>query len=233
MSTVVVKKTSVFVIVPVKGLANSKERLSPVLNPEERKALTAAMLENVLNALDSSDVREVFVVSSDSNVRQIADKHKFSHISTKRPELNPALAEAIEWCMQKNASSVLILPADVPLVSPKDINRLIELGSQEKTVVLSPSLNGGTNAILLNPPNLIPVIFGTNSFFKHVKEAINKRVTVKFHSSRELILDVDSADDLNKLLEMEDKVESKRVLKQLRISRKRELESLRSIAKET
>lgn len=192
-----------------------------MLTPEERIALTAAMLEDVLKALKSSDVREVLVVSSDSNVQQIASKHKFSHISTKRPELNTALTEAIEWCMQKNAASVLILPADVPLISPADINRLVKLGSREKTVVLSPSMNGGTNALLLNPPNLIPVLFGANSFFNHIREAINLGVNIEFHTSREIMLDVDSADDLNKLLGQEYSIASKQVLKQLRVQKKK------------
>jgi 2-phospho-L-lactate guanylyltransferase len=212
---VVVKKMNVFAIVPVKGLGISKRRLSSVLSPEKRRALTAAMLEDVLNALKSSTVREVLVVSPDSAVRQIADKYGVSYISSRRAGLNPALKEAIEWCVHRNADSVLILPADIPLVSSEDIDKLVALGSEESTVVLSPSLNGGTNALLLNPPNLIPVCFGPNSFFKHVKEAIDRGVAIKFHSSKGIMLDVDSADDLNKMLEIENNIGSKHVLNRL------------------
>jgi 2-phospho-L-lactate guanylyltransferase len=200
---------NVFAIVPVKGLDASKRRLASALSPKKRRALTAAMLSDVLNALKSSMVREVLVVSPDSAVRRVVDKQGFSYIAPKRAGLNPSLKEAIDWCMQKQADSVLILPSDIPLVSSEDINRLVSLGSEKSTVVLSPSLTGGTNALFLNPPNLIPVCFGQNSFFKHVKEARDKGVAIKFYSSRGTALDIDSEEDLNKIIEIENNIKSK------------------------
>ena len=201
-----------FAIVPVKGLDVSKERLSRVLNPEKRKALTAAMLRDILNALKSSTIREVLVISPDSSLKQIADEYGFSFVLSNRVGLNPGLKEAIEWCTQKKADCVLILPADIPLVSPHDIDKVVELGSERSTVVLCPSLDGGTNALLLNPPDAIPVCFGPNSFYKHIKEALDKGVTIKFYSSREMMLDVDAEEDLIKLLEIGGNVISKQVL---------------------
>jgi len=211
---------NVFAVVPVKGLDISKGRLSSVLSPEKRRALTAAMLEAVLKALKSSTVHEVLVVSPDSAVRQVADKYGFSCISSRRAGLNPALKEAIAWCMQRNADSVLILPADVPLISSGDIDKLVTLGSEQPSVVLSPSINGGTNALFLNPPDLIPVCFGKNSFFTHVKEAIGKGVPIRFHSSKEIAMDVDSEEDLNKLLEIKDYTGYKQVFEQIRLLKK-------------
>ena len=38
-------------VVPVKELDRAKERLAPVLPPEQRRALMLAMLEDVLTAL--------------------------------------------------------------------------------------------------------------------------------------------------------------------------------------
>jgi 2-phospho-L-lactate guanylyltransferase len=127
--------------------------------------------------------------------------------------LNPSLKEAIAWCVKKQADSVLILPADLPFVSSEDINRLVALGSEKSTVVLSPSLDGGTNALFLNPPNLISVCFGSNSFFKHVKEALGKGVAIKFYSSRGTALDIDSEEDLKRIREIEGDIMSKQVLK--------------------
>lgn len=216
----VVNRVNVFAVVPVKGFDISKARLSSVLNPEERRALTAAMLEDVLTALKTSTIRQVLVVSPDSAAREIADKYQFSYLSPKDTALNPSLEEAIQWCMQRNTDAVLILPADIPLVSQQDIDKLAELGSEKSTVVLAPSMNGGTNALFLNPPDVIPVCFGPGSFFKHVKEAIVKKVEVRFHSSREIALDIDSEDDLNKLLELKDAAKHKQVFSQIRFLKK-------------
>jgi 2-phospho-L-lactate guanylyltransferase len=204
---------NVFAVVPVKALDASKRRLSSVLSPEKRRVLTAAMLLDVLNASKSSVVREVLVVSPDFAVQRVIDKCGVSYLAPKRAGLNSSLKEAIDGCVQRQADSVLILPADVPLVSAEDINRLVTLGSEQPTVVLSPSLSGGTNALFLNPPNVIPVCFGPNSFFKHVKEARSKGVAIKFYSSRGTALDVDSEEDLKRMIEIEDDVMSKQVLK--------------------
>jgi 2-phospho-L-lactate guanylyltransferase len=216
VSILLVTAVNVFAIVPVKGLDVSKERLSSVLSPEKRKALTVAMLEDVLCALNHSKIAEVLVVSPDANVQPIAGKFKFSFLSPKNTALNASLNEAIDWCLQKNADAVLILPADIPLVSPADIDELMELGSEKSTIVMSPSLYGGTNALLLHPPKVIPVCFGLGSFFKHVKEAIVKKVEIKFHSSREIALDIDSEEELNKLIEYADELDSKKVFAQVR-----------------
>ena len=42
---------SIFAAVPVKDLVNAKQRLVAALPPEDRRALAAAMLEDVLDAL--------------------------------------------------------------------------------------------------------------------------------------------------------------------------------------
>jgi 2-phospho-L-lactate guanylyltransferase len=211
------KTTNVFAIVPVKGLDMSKMRLSSVLSPEKRKALTKAMLENVLGTLKKSTVNEVLVVSSDSSVRGIANQYHFSFIYPKETGLNLSLREAVDWCRKKNADSVLILPADIPLVSSDDISRLLDLGRDESTVVLSPSLDGGTNVLFLRPPNVIPVCFGPNSFSQHIKKALEKDTTLKFYTSRGIMLDVDSEEDLNKMLDDDGCVGSNEVFKQMRL----------------
>jgi len=190
----------VYAIVPVKRLGVSKRRLSKFLSSQERKLLTIAMLEDVLKALKSSIVPEIVVVSSDPNVRVIADRFGVSFFSPSHNGLNPAVEEATAWCMQKQADSVLVVPADIPLLSFEDVNKIVELGnSDEPTVVLSPSSNGGTNALFQKPPNLLYANFGNKSFAKHFKQAQNKGVSVKFHYSTSIALDVDCEEDLLKL----------------------------------
>jgi len=206
---------NVFAVVPVKGLKDSKRRLSKVFAPENRRALTTAMLEDVLGALKGSSIQKVLVVSPDSEVGRIADRFGFSCLSPRHAGLNPALKEGVAWCMKRSADAVLVLPADIPLVGSEDIDRLVEFGSEKSTVVLSPSMSGGTNALFLNPPNLISPCFGPRSFFSHVEEAIERDVAIKFYSSKEIMLDVDSEDDLKKMTEMKKCFGPRRVFRQI------------------
>jgi 2-phospho-L-lactate guanylyltransferase len=209
----------VFAAVFAEELDGSKSRLSAGFAAEERKLLSAAMLEDVLTALQSSVVREVVVIGADSSVRQVADSCGVLFISKERSGLGSAVRKAIAWCNEKKADALLVLPANVPLVSSSDINRIVELGSEGPAVVLSPSITGGTNAVFLNPPNLIKTQLGPDSFFKLVKEAIDKNVVLRFHSSREITLDVASEEDLGKLLEIKNNSVSKRVFEKIRLQR--------------
>jgi 2-phospho-L-lactate/phosphoenolpyruvate guanylyltransferase len=208
----------VYAIVPVKRLGVSKRRLSKFLSPQERKFLTIAMLEDVLNTLKSSAVSEIVVVSNDQNVRVIADRFGASFLSPNRYGLNPAVEEAVVWCLSNQADSVLVVPADLPLLSVMDVNHIVELGSTSKpAVVLSPSENGGTNALFQSPPNLIRMFYGPLSFAKHIKEAQNKGVSVKLHQSESLATDIDSAEDLGKLMKTTNNIASRKVLDQCRL----------------
>jgi len=206
-------------VVPIKCLDTSKKRLSSVLNPQERKELTLAMLEDVLRALQTSTVDKTIVVSNDFTVLNFAHKFGAAYLAQKTSGLNSAIEEATEWCVQEGAEAVLVLPADIPLLSSADVDRIVELGGncEEQTVVLSPSYDGGTNALFQSPPNLICVCFGPRSFLKHIKEAQSKGVCVRLHYSTSVATDIDSAEDLSRLLKTESNTACRRVLGQFNL----------------
>jgi len=211
---------SVYAVVAVKGLDTSKKRLSSVLSPQERMQLTLAMLEDVLNALQASIIEKVVIVSNDYTLRDFAGKFNASHLVQKIAGLNSAVEEATEWCMKQGAQAVLVLPADIPLMSSEDVNTIVELGGcDEQTVVLSRSYDGGTNALFQNPPNLIHACFGPQSFSKHIEEAERRGICFKVHYSIGLATDIDSVEDLGKLLQTEDNTACRRVLKEFELSR--------------
>ena len=121
--------------------------------------------------------------------------------------------------MRNKADSVLVLPADIPLVTSKDIDIIVELGSDERRVVLAPSRDWGTNAFFQCPPHLIPACFGPESFMTHAEEACSKGVCVKFYYSLGVGLDIDSVDDLQVLLKVENETLSKQVLEKFKLTK--------------
>ena len=207
---------AVYAVVPVKKLADSKKRLSTVFTPQERKMLTIAMLEDVLCALKASKVDQVLVTGEDLQVEQTAEKFGAFYLAANGAGLNPAIETAVSWCKKQGAASVLVLPADIPLLATRDLNRILELGNGgDSAVVLSPSRSWGTNALYQNPPKLIPACFGPKSFVNHIREAYQKGVSVRLHFSSGLSADIDDASDLKKLFETENKSVCKRVLEQI------------------
>jgi len=202
-------------IVPVKKLQISKERLSTILSPRERKSLTVVMLEDVLKALRSSAINRIVVISHDSIVHQIADRFDSIYLSENQLGLNLAVEQATEWCIQHQSDSTLILPADVPLVSPEDITQIIELGVETASLVLSPSRNGGTNALFRRPPDLIEASFGLGSYNRHIKEALERGIKPKVYLSSRVTTDIDSEKDLKRFLEIESHTLSRKFLEQI------------------
>jgi len=190
---------STFAVVPVKTLLKSKTRLSNFFSMQERPLFTLAMLEDVLTALKTSKVKSCIIVSSDSTVEELVKSFGMTFINENQKGLNQALNQATKWCILNNAERVLVLPADVPLITSADVDNIVKM-AQNNTMVISPSQNGGTNALLQTPPGIVSPSFGPDSFRKHIKKALAKHARAKIYVSSNIMLDIDSERDLEQLL---------------------------------
>lgn len=206
-----------FALIPVKKLLKSKERLSRVLKPEERRGLVLSMLEDILRATLSSTLHRTVVVGVDPIVRHIVENFGADFVPEIRRGLNNALEDATSWCVKRGAEAVLILPVDIPLITDGDINEIIHLSSEKASIVISPSEDNGTNALMRRPPNVIKTYFGIRSFEKHVNEASREGITVKVYRSPRVSLDIDSVQDLRRFLEVGRRTASYRFLEQIKI----------------
>lgn len=203
----------VYAVVPFKGLRGPKKRLSPILSPQERKQLTQAMFEDVLNALQKSTISKIVIVSRDNTMELVANKFNAFYLAEKNHGLNSAIEEATEWCIKQGAEAVLVLPADIPLLTAEDVSKIIELGNcPEPTVVLSRSFDDGTNVLFRRPPNAIRPSFGLKSFEKHLEEGYSKGLSLKIYHSKGVAMDIDSAEDLEKLFRSECKTACQKVI---------------------
>lgn len=134
--------------------------------------------------------------------------HPPSPLSTP-PEasLNAALTQATAWAADQGASAVLILPADLPLVTATDVAALWQasqhLYSALAMVIAPDRWDQGTNALLVRPPGALHYQFGTNSFQRHCEQA--RQLGMAWHVQRSpgLDLDVDIPDDLESYLVLE------------------------------
>lgn len=188
----------------MKRLSESKTRLSPVLRPRERRTLALRMLEDVLNALAlSSRVEIVVVVSPDPAALSLARSLNATPLEEEPPGgLNQALNQALRFCESRGAKSALIIPADVPLVTPEDVSAILARDGYS-TVVISPSRReDGTNAMLLSPPTLISPAYGSDSFSIHAKAASSAGAALKVARLPRVALDVDTPEDLKELIKL-------------------------------
>jgi 2-phospho-L-lactate guanylyltransferase len=188
---------SVYAVVPVKDLWGTKSRLSPILNPGARAGLTLYMMGRVISALLEAGIEEVCVVSPDPIVLDTASERGATPLSQESRGLNPALDEGCRWAMGKGASSLLVLPADLPLLEPTDVRAVVDEMKEGPSVVISPdAAREGTNALLLRPPDALPFAFGEGSYDAHLRGAVEGGLPVEVCERPHLAFDLDTGEDL-------------------------------------
>jgi 2-phospho-L-lactate guanylyltransferase len=184
-------------IIPVKHLREAKSSLSSRLTPEGRRQLVLAMLADVLNATGRApSLLCTTVVSPDEEVLASARAHGAVGIFEPGLGLNGALGLAVEHVKSSGATSVLILPGDLPLLRPADVENIVTMASARRDAVIAPSKENGTNALFLRPPTLIAPKFGGESFPLHGREAFRAGVKPHIYRSPTIAFDVDKPEDL-------------------------------------
>jgi 2-phospho-L-lactate guanylyltransferase len=184
-------------IIPVKHLREAKSSLSVVLEPGQRQQLVLSMLADVLNAVrQASSISGAAVVSPDKKGLDFARLHGATDVVESGLELNAALKSAIKHALGRGATSVLILPGDLPLLKSADIENLTAMATTQRDVVIAPSKANGTNALLIRPPDLINLRFGGESFPLHVQEAFRVGVKARVYRSPSVATDIDEPTDL-------------------------------------
>lgn len=194
-----------FGIIPVKDLSKAKERLSTVLPQTERTTLAYAMLEDVLSALKYSKLLDrKFIVTLDRRAIEIAECMDIEVIlETKQNGESASVDYATQKCKEMGADSVLVIPGDAPLITPEDIDFIVEqeAGLRSPFVLMVPARDElGTNAILRNPPDIISSQFGHDSYNKHIQEADKINVPYRTFKNPRIALDIDQPDDLKELI---------------------------------
>jgi 2-phospho-L-lactate/phosphoenolpyruvate guanylyltransferase len=191
-----------YALVPVKDLTQAKARLSPLLSPAERCALAAAMLDDVLTALrQASAVERIALVTTDPQALELASRWGFEVIDegSGRGETG-AVELAVKVCREQGASSLAVIPGDIPLLTAADVDGLMLHGTQYDVVIVPSWDSRGTNAVLLRPPDALQLRFGSWSFFPHVKQAKRKGLSYKVVRLPRVALDIDTPEDLARLV---------------------------------
>jgi 2-phospho-L-lactate/phosphoenolpyruvate guanylyltransferase len=190
---------SIWTIIPVKPLNRAKSRLADALSPEQRKQLSETLFRRVLVAVtETPQVAGTLVISRDPRALAIArDLGVHTVQESGAPELNNALMRATQVVAGWRGGGVLILPADLPLITPEDVSAIIALGQENLTVVIATDNHeDGTNAMLIRPPGLFQYAYGPGSYQRHIALAQSAGATVKFYHSDRIALDIDTPTDL-------------------------------------
>ncbi len=186
-------------VVPVKEQDRAKERLAPLLPSGLRQALAAAMLEDVLSALAAAPgLAGLIVVTVDRQARRLAS-HYGARVAEEgaRDGHTGAVTAAARLLAGEGRAGMLTLPGDVPLVTPGEISQVIAAHRSPPSFTIVPSHDeGGSNAILVSPPDAVPLRFGIDSFFPHLRAAEACGIRPGVLRLAGIALDIDNPEDL-------------------------------------
>ena len=212
--------TDNWAVIPVKGLTESKSRLSTYFQGDDRRILVEALLEDVLSSIIRSRAYgTIMVISPDENVGSKIRPLEVSFLKQASIGLNRAVEQANRLATLGHARSLTTVLADIPLVAPADFKELVSMGSPGRKVVMAPSMKGGTNLMLTSPPGVISPCYGRWSYSKHLRQAQAAGLNAYSMSNSRVSFDIDSVSDLMELrrLDPEGKTASGRAAEMLKL----------------
>jgi 2-phospho-L-lactate guanylyltransferase len=191
----------VWALVPLKLLDQVKNRLATVLTAEERHGLVIAMLRDVLDALcNSPELTGVLLVSREPRIQSLLPAHTSLHFwqEPSNCDLSGSITTASSHLKNNlNATGVMIVPADVPMISSYHVDSLLQ--GHHKVTLVPDDQNMGTNCLICTPPNNIPLLYNGTSFIPHLTSARDLNLDPAIVRCEAFGLDIDTPEDLIRL----------------------------------
>ncbi|MGE0491660.1 MAG: 2-phospho-L-lactate guanylyltransferase [Vulcanimicrobiota bacterium] len=155
-------------IVPLNRLDRAKTRLAEV---PHRVELTLSLARGVLRALAHSCVGEVALVSPQADLSCLADEVGFHFLLQTDDGLNQGLELGRRWAIESQADALLVVLADLPLLTGPDLDAIVS-ALEQTPVVLAPDQDElGTNLMAFRPLDRIRFEYGHGSFARHLAQA--------------------------------------------------------------
>jgi 2-phospho-L-lactate guanylyltransferase len=185
-------------VIPLKAIADGKTRLAGALSPADRALLLRRTFDRVVAAVAAADlVAGALVVVGDAEGAGWAADVGLAWL----PEpaggggLNAALDEADRHLGDR---PTLVVPADLPLVGSGDVDAVVAALPPGGGVVIAPTSDGGTGALLRSPGRAIAPCYGPGSALAHAAAAAAAGLPCRTLWIPGLALDLDSPGDLDR-----------------------------------
>ena len=195
------------VIVPMKQLSDAKSRLKELMSNEARIEFAKKLLEQTLIRLKTATreykkTHQIAVLTECKEVRSFVEKRETCVIqSSIINKLSESLSFGVQWARSRGFSAVCIIPADLGDPSLADLKKFIFFPIEHYAMLICPSKDFGTNALLISPPDAITFNYGRKSFGKHLEIANKRRIKTSILELKSLTFDIDTIKDFKELLQ--------------------------------
>jgi 2-phospho-L-lactate guanylyltransferase len=177
--------------VPIKSFVDAKERLAPVLDPEQRRSLAMQMAAGVLEATKPSSTA---VVCDDEEVAAWAAARGATIIWAPGRGLNGAVATGVQELSAQGFDRITVVHADLPF--PEG---LLDLPAVTGVLLVPDRRHDGTNVLGIPARSDFTFSYGRASFARHLAAAKQLGRGVEVLEDLELSIDVDLPEDLEEM----------------------------------
>jgi len=193
-------------IIPVKTFSNAKTRLD--LSQKQKEDLCKVMLEEILHVISiSPQIEKIIIVTKEE--KAIAIGKKFNAviiIDEKEESVNNAVALADKYLLENNYHVSIVFPQDIPYIKTQDIDFMLNYMTHPNFAIIVPSRRfDGTNALVRMPIDLMKTHYDEDSYKIHMNTAKEHTLNVAMVFVKRIMWDVDNDEDLEFLLEQNEK----------------------------
>src|SRR5215469_17764298 len=195
----------IWAAVPVKEFAGAKQRLAPLLTPEQRQALATAMLEDVLAALAGAPLAGIMVNTVEPVAVELARRYGARVVTEDaRSGHSGAVTAMARILAAEGREGMLTVPGDIPRVTSAEIAAVVAARRPAPSLTIVPAHDErGSNAMLCCPPTVMPFRFGDHSFVPHLTTARGLGIEPTIVKLPGIGLDIDQPEDVQALLRAE------------------------------
>jgi FO synthase len=214
----------VWAVLPLKNFVDAKQRLSRILDGEERYKLFQMMVEDVLDVLiDHPGIEQIVIVSDDPGAAMLAERYGalcwsekrlldeakviLSAIDPGRSVLSVVVDAAAAKLASQSIDSMMVVHGDLPLLSSAELDRLLALHAKVNgsAVTIAHDVDkDGSNCVVVSPPNIISFQYGNGSYNKHCKIGKQNSAVVSSLYLAGAARDIDNPTDLFSLCSEQD-----------------------------
>ena len=174
------------------------------------------MLEEIVYTLSiSPDIYKTLIVTKEKGAIEIGRKYNaISIIDNDEKNVNSAIALADKYLLENEFDASIIFPQDIPYIKTQDIDFILNYMTPPNFAIVVPSRRfDGTNALVRMPINLMTTHYDEDSYKIHMNTAKEVTRNVALVFVKRIMWDVDNLEDLEFLLQQNEKPEIAKKIK--------------------
>lgn len=190
-----------WLLVPVKSLTEGKRRLRPILSEAARQRFNKLLLTHMLDAASGCPRSlRTAVISECAGVLDVAAQQGMLPIrQAAGGSLNDALGQGMEVLRNRGADAILVVAADLPLVTTDDLMSIADRGEGKgELIIWTDKHRSGTNALYLPPNVALRFQFGPDSCAAHLHQGIVAAGAASVEIHPRIAFDIDTPEDFRR-----------------------------------